>query len=114
MNIFREKYNELIEFRKNNPPEEGAYIEHHHIIPKSIAPELEKDPSNIVALTGKEHLKAHYFLALAMKEEGDKNYRKMLYAIRMMKMQIVKNSILTDDELDAIAEIYEKAKKRFA
>ena len=34
----------------------------HHIIPKSIAPELVKDPDNLVELPFKEHMDLHYFL----------------------------------------------------
>ena len=41
----------------------------HHIVPKSIAPELDKEPSNQVLLTPEEHFDAHYFLWKAYPEE---------------------------------------------
>lgn len=34
----------------------------HHIIPRSLAPELTNDPDNFVYLTFSEHMDAHYYL----------------------------------------------------
>ena len=40
-----------------------CYCEKHHILPKSIFPDLKNDPNNIVVLTAKEHFLAHLLLA---------------------------------------------------
>ena len=46
----------------------------HHIIPRSIAPELAKDTDNIVELPFKEHMDLHYFLWKA-----DQSYARQLW-----------------------------------
>lgn len=60
-----------------------VYCEFHHIKPRSIYPELENDPANIVALTAREHYIAHHLLMHWYKEEygeDSKQYRMMLTA----------------------------------
>lgn len=87
--------------------EDGIYTEDHHIIPKSIAPELEKEPSNIVSLTAQEHFRAHYFLWQMYKEEGDKtNARKMCFAFNMMRRVIVKCQ-----DVEAMSELYAQVRE---
>lgn len=44
--------------RKHNT----GYVEKHHIIPKSILPELQTVPENVVALSAKEHFICHLLL----------------------------------------------------
>lgn len=58
------KYNELVESIVSGKKTflDGSWLGKHHIIPKSIAPELEKDPSNLVTLPFAEHMDLHYFL----------------------------------------------------
>jgi len=57
----------------NLPP---VYGEYHHIKPKSLYPELVKDPDNIVCLTAYEHILAHKYLALWYKDEfGENDWR---------------------------------------
>ena len=63
-------YNNLIDFRLKNPPIE--FFEKHHIKPKSLFPELENDPNNIVKLTYKEHYLVHHLLYRYYKSIGDK------------------------------------------
>lgn len=38
------------------------YFEKHHILPKSLYPEHEHDPANLICLTAKEHYIAHLLL----------------------------------------------------
>lgn len=58
------KYNALVENIKLGKMHflEDAWIGKHHIIPKSIAPELEKDEDNLVELPFAEHMDLHYYL----------------------------------------------------
>lgn len=52
--------------------------ENHHIIPRSIAPDLVKDTSNIVRLTYREHYIAHWLLTKIYTE--GKEHKSMVYA----------------------------------
>jgi len=59
-------YNQLIEnAQRRNWTKKSAncYVELHHIKPKSIYPDLKKEPSNLVYLTAREHFIAHLLLA---------------------------------------------------
>lgn len=47
---------------KLNKKFKGKYFEMHHIKPRSLFPDLEKDPENIVPLTLKEHFFCHKLL----------------------------------------------------
>lgn len=84
---FKEQYDQLIEYRKNNPVPIGVYSEKHHIKPKSLFPELEKDKNNIVNLTASEHFKAHYYLwkHYQLELRDKKMSRSMCYAVCRMK-----------------------------
>ena len=83
---YKEKYDSLIDYRRANPLPLEQYGENHHIIPKSIRPDLAKDKSNIVRLSASEHFKAHYWLFRYYKEIGDvQSMRKMAYALHRMK-----------------------------
>lgn len=46
-------------------PDTGGYTEGHHILPKSLFPDYENDSWNIVRLSPRMHLIAHYILAKA-------------------------------------------------
>ena len=41
-------------------PDDGAYYERHHVVPKSLGGSNE--PSNLVYMTGKAHFVAHHLL----------------------------------------------------
>lgn len=52
-----------IKFIKSRPVSRTlAYAEKHHILPKSLYPEYEHDPRNIICLSAKEHYIAHLLL----------------------------------------------------
>lgn len=59
---YTEKYNQLIETRKSliRFKGDGNYYERHHIKPKSLGGNNEKD--NLILLTAKEHFVAHLLL----------------------------------------------------
>lgn len=52
-------YNNLVLYRKNNPPS-TEYTETHHVVPKCIGG--DSSPKNLVKLTIKEHIFAHRLL----------------------------------------------------
>ena len=56
-----------------------GYVEGHHIIPRSIKPELSNNHYNIIYLTAKEHFIAHLLLT---KMFSGKEQTKMIFAFR--------------------------------
>jgi len=58
-----------------------GYTEKHHILPKSIFPEVAKDPTNLATLTAREHFLCHWLLTKIF--VGDSK-RKMCYAFSRM------------------------------
>lgn len=73
--------------KRNNP--NFVYYEAHHILPKSIYPELKNNKDNIVLLTAREHFLAHYLLTKIYKE--GLNHYKMLCAFYRMTSNNEKN-----------------------
>lgn len=69
--IYPEEYLTIIEtasrrgLTKKSAEEQDIGVHGHHIIPKSVAPELANEKSNIVFLTYEEHYTAHKILAEA-------------------------------------------------
>lgn len=55
-----------------------AYVEIHHILPKSIFPEYSKDPDNLVKLTAREHFICHWLLTKIISTP------KSIFAFQMM------------------------------
>lgn len=73
-------YNQIIDKAiSENRNIDDEYYESHHIVPKSIRPDLSKDKSNQVLLTAREHFICHYLLT---KFTISKNKAKMIYAFR--------------------------------
>ena len=64
---------------------DNKYYELHHILPKSIYPNLANNKDNLILLTAREHFLAHYLLMKIYEVKQDRtNYEKMFYAfIRM-------------------------------
>jgi hypothetical protein len=83
---YQKIYDSLVKYRLKNPAKQHFdYTENHHIIPKSIDRTLEKDRSNIVNLSAREHFIAHALLVKIYKQQGDKNkWYKMLCAFDAM------------------------------
>lgn len=72
------KYNDLIDRVESGQLvfERDAKLTLHHIIPRSVAPELAKDPSNHIWLPFYEHAMMHYWLW-----RYDKKYARQLWFI---------------------------------
>lgn len=70
-------YNRIIEKRKTNPILEG-YRERHHIIPKSLGGNNNKE--NLIYLTAKEHYICHLLL-VRICQNNKIAYKKMLCAL---------------------------------
>ncbi|AUS02050.1 HNH nuclease [Vibrio phage 3.058.O._10N.286.46.B8] len=97
--MFSKRYKDLIQSAVDRHTIDG-YIEHHHIIPKCMGG--SDDPSNIVRLTAREHLLAHYYLWKDNPEHGG-------LSIAFKFMYEYNNSCgVTDPEI--MATEYEKAK----
>lgn len=80
-----------------------CYYEVHHILPRSLFPEYEYEPDNLVKLSLYDHFVAHYIIAKTKNP-------KMLYAFNMMNR--TKGS-MSDDQLDEAAKMYESLKQDF-
>lgn len=55
-----------------------TYTELHHILPKSVFPEFQKDNANLVKLTAREHFICHWLLTKIIKD------KRLIYAFGMM------------------------------
>ena len=79
-------YTLLIQKRLKHPANlEFSYTENHHIIPRSIDKSKEKDPTNIVNFSAREHFIAHALLVKIYKQRNDKDkLYKMLCAFDAM------------------------------
>lgn len=65
----------------NRNSQKYIYYENHHIIPRSISPELIEDISNVVLLTAREHFICH---CLLLKMTTGQHKYKMFCAFRLM------------------------------
>jgi hypothetical protein len=86
---YQKIYDSLVNYRLQNPAKlEFDYTENHHIIPRSLDKSLEKDKSNIVNLSAREHFIAHALLVKIYKQNGDKDkwYRMMCAFDAMSKL----------------------------
>lgn len=82
-------YFSLIEKRKQQKLKYvvGCQYERHHILPKSIRPDLVDAIDNIVVLTYREHFVAHHLLMNWFKQKYGQNhqyYKKMFHAYFIM------------------------------
>ena len=59
-----------------------GYVERHHLIPKSIAPQYTLEKANVFTLTAREHFIAHWLLVKMCANEEHK--KKMLFALYLM------------------------------
>jgi hypothetical protein len=85
-NKYTKWYLSIVKKANNRSIDQGTYYEKHHILPASIFPKyknLKKYQWNCVYLTAKEHFIVHCLLIRMTKLI---NKRKMLYALKCMKM----------------------------
>lgn len=86
------------------------YYEKHHVLPKSIFPEYEKLPENLVLLTAREHFLAHYLLTKIYK--NGQNHKKMIYAFNRITHKQAKKCI--NRKVYINSRLYEKSKIEFS
>lgn len=94
-------YNNIIENAKssNRTIGDGVHYEKHHIKPRSLFKELEKDDNNIVLLTPKEHFICHMLL-------------ERIYDCRQMKFAIWR--MCNDGTYKVSSRYYEYVKNKIA
>lgn len=83
--------------RYHKSDERYVYYERHHILPKSLYPQYEKDKTNLVLLTAEEHFECHKLLVEIFQVP------EMIFAYLLMS----RNKELTP-------EVFEKLKREFA
>ena len=110
-NEYLDKYAELI--CKNLQREKETFItEEHHIIPKYYfednSIEVDNSKSNLVNLIHKEHILAHYYLALC---SVGKNVSRNVLAIRyVLHDKSLSDLNIEEIDLDKYQKIYEDAR----
>jgi len=89
---YKELYDNLIDYRKTNVLDyESGKTETHHIIPRCLGGNDEN--SNLIILTTKEHLEAHYYLAKIYNEH-------IGISIAFMLMANTREILLTEEMLE--------------
>ena len=101
-NKYSKWYNNIIEYRKNNPLIKG-YKERHHIIPRSCKGSNDKE--NLIYLTAREHFICHLLLVEIYR--NTKYYSKLLHAVILMKADPTSNRYIN-------ARLYEKYKIEYS
>jgi len=97
---YQKIYDNLIEKRRNKTP--SGYVEKHHIVPRSLGG--TDDPSNLVALTGREHFVTHLLLHKIHQQS------ETAYALWMMQCR---SSFHEDRPYIRNSRMYEWARKEF-
>lgn len=100
---YKKLYNRLIQHRQCTPAD--GYTEVHHIVPKCVGG--SDDPTNLIALTAREHFIAHYLLS-KMYPTGSNAWHKTNHAFMMMKSSNKKQPRYFNNRL------YESARKHFS
>lgn len=105
VNKYTKWYDNIIRFAQIRTLAAGIYSETHHIIPKSLGG--TNDSTNLVILTGKEHLVCHLLLT---KMTSGKQKAKMINAAWAMA------TLATNDQVRyrVTGRIYEMLRQQFA
>lgn len=77
------------------------YCEKHHILPRKLYPNLEKDKNNIVKLRARDHLKAHIMLYKVYNKRPE-----MAYALNMMANRGKLDKRFNIDDIEKDFEYY--------
>jgi hypothetical protein len=100
-NEYLDKYVRLIERNSRSSPSK-VNINKHHIIPKSWFKlnncEVNNDPSNLVTLTYREHVLAHYYLCLC-------TVNKLQYANELALMCLISRKRLNKQNRQLIESL---------
>jgi hypothetical protein len=101
-------YNKLIEKNKNQILIEGQYYEKHHIIPRYLRGGNEN--SNLIYLTFREHILAHYILYRWKNNLEDKIAYKMMSGQteegRILKQQLAVKKANESNRNEILKELY--------
>ena len=115
---YYERYYKIINNRIKHPLPKNEYGEKHHILPKSLYPDLVNDKKNIVRLSAFEHFKAHYYLwKYYQLELKNKRYASsMCYAIIKMHKHIIDilKTNVSEKQLNVIANEFDESRKEFS
>lgn len=106
-NILPEHFDRYYSLIIASNPSESQYVERHHILPKSLFPELRNEKWNIVRLSAKDHFLAHYYLFKMLPDNP-----QMTHALWGMCNQVSPNhqKEFLDEHKDDLAVIYEEAR----
>lgn len=100
-NEFLEKYMTLLQENQNNE----SILERHHIIPKCyykmVGKEIDNSNDNIVDLTIKNHLMAHYYLANCISNKI--LYHKLAYMFSLIAA--TREKVLQEDDIKFIENL---------
>jgi hypothetical protein len=75
---YLQRYIKFINHILENPNDPDQYLEGHHILPKSMFREFEKEKWNLIPLTARQHFIAHHLLWKTYKN------REMVYVFMLM------------------------------
>lgn len=80
---YRSNYNDYISYVRSlgRRKDDGGYYELHHIVPRCLGG--DNSPENLVLLTAREHILAHYLLCRIYRDDKAA-YPKMAAAFRLM------------------------------
>jgi hypothetical protein len=98
---YRKHYQNLIATRKRRQLQEGEYYERHHIIPKCM--NGNNDKNNLVVLTAKEHYIAHWLLVKIYPE----NWKLKFAFYKMSKTNSKQSRIISSSQ-------YQRSKKYYS
>jgi len=82
------RYFNFLDFCKNTE-KENEYTEIHHILPQSMFNEYIKDKNNLIKLSYREHILAHYILAKAVGGT-------MWYAVQLMGYNKLNSTLISE------------------
>lgn len=89
-----------------------VYYELHHIMPRSIYPDLASHPENVVLLTAREHFLAHYLLTKIYSNGIE--HQKMVYAFAAFQRGRNKNVMNCGGIVYNNSRLWAKSREEFA
>ena len=109
---YKRIYDQLIKKRVKQPSTQN-YTQVHHIIPRSIKPELSRCKANLVKLSAREHFIAHALLVkITQKDEDKSKYYKMVYAFNSMNRNANNSRYINSHLYQLMKYRYNKVRKQ--
>ena len=110
---WKDIYNHLIEKNKHIDLTEGVYYERHHIVPRYMG--INNSNENLVYLSFREHILAHYILWRLHGNVEDKIAYKMMSGQtvegRILKQELAIKRSNESNKIDAIKELFKNKDK---